>query len=426
MAVEKLNEANAVIKIEVSNDLIDAKKEKVAKQIAKTAEIKGFRKGKAPLAIVKKMYEKQIEDEAINSLIQEEYEEALKELGIKKEDIIGEPVFTKFERGDEKTEIEIKISLKPDVKIEGYEEIIPEIELPQISEEDVENKIKEYAKEVAEPVDSDKEVVEKGDIAVIDFVGYIDDKEMENGSADNYPLEIGSNTFIPEFEEQIIGMKVGEEKEIKVAFPENYGAKEIAGKEAKFKVTLKKIQEKKVPEIDDELAKKLLQKDDADVEVLKDEIKKELLNVKKTELFTPKKAELAELLVEKIEFDLPDVIVDKETELTINQKAQSLTADEIKEISENEEKLKEFQEEAKKEAEKKVKLTFIIDELAKVENISVSDEEVLQLIYFDAIRNGQDAEQIFNYYKDNNLLPAVKMSILEDRVLTTLLDKKAK
>ena len=426
MAVEKLNEANAVIKIEVSNDLIDAKKEKVAKQIAKTAEIKGFRKGKAPLAIVKKMYEKQIEDEAINSLIQEEYEEALKELGIKKEDIIGEPVFTKFERGDEKTEIEIKISLKPDVKIEGYEEIIPEIELPQISEEDVENKIKEYAKEVAEPVDSDKEVVEKGDIAVIDFVGYIDDKEMENGSADNYPLEIGSNTFIPGFEEQIIGMKVGEEKEIKVAFPENYGAKEIAGKEAKFKVILKKIQEKKVPEIDDELAKKLLQKDDADVEVLKDEIKKELLNVKKTELFTPKKAELAELLVEKIEFDLPDVIVDKETELTINQKAQSLTADEIKEISENEEKLKEFQEEAKKEAEKKVKLTFIIDELAKVENISVSDEEVLQLIYFDAIRNGQDAEQIFNYYKDNNLLPAVKMSILEDRVLTTLLDKKAK
>jgi trigger factor len=426
MAVEKLNEANAVIKIEVSNDLIDAKKEKVAKQIAKTAEIKGFRKGKAPLAIVKKMYEKQIEDEAINSLIQEEYEEALKELGIKKEDIIGEPVFTKFERGDEKTEIEIKISLKPDVKIEGYEEIIPEIELPQISEEDVENKIKEYAKEVAEPVDSDKEVVEKGDIAVIDFVGYIDDKEMENGSADNYPLEIGSNTFIPGFEEQIIGMKVGEEKEIKVTFPENYGAKEIAGKEAKFKVTLKKIQEKKVPEIDDELAKKLLQKDDADVEVLKDEIKKELLNVKKTELFTPKKAELAELLVEKIEFDLPDVIVDKETELTINQKAQSLTADEIKEISENEEKLKEFQEEAKKEAEKKVKLTFIIDELAKVENISVSDEEVLQLIYFDAIRNGQDAEQIFNYYKDNNLLPAVKMSILEDRVLTTLLDKKAK
>jgi trigger factor len=219
---------------------------------------------------------------------------------------------------------------------------------------------------------------------------------------------------------------VGEEKEIKVTFPENYGAKEIAGKEAKFKVILKKIQEKKVPEIDDELAKKLLQKDDADVEVLKDEIKKELLNVKKTELFTPKKAELAELLVEKIEFDLPDVIVDKETELTINQKAQSLTADEIKEISENEEKLKEFQEEAKKEAEKKVKLTFIIDELAKVENISVSDEEVLQLIYFDAIRNGQDAEQIFNYYKDNNLLPAVKMSILEDRVLTTLLDKKAK
>jgi trigger factor len=372
------------------------------------------------------MYEKQIEDEAINSLIQEEYEEALKELGVKKEDIIGEPVFTKFERGDEKTEIEIKISLKPDVKIEGYEEIIPEIELPQISKEDVENKIKEYAKEVAEPVDSDKEVVEKGDIAVIDFVGYIDDKEMENGSADNYPLEVGSNTFIPGFEEQLVGMKVGEEKEIKVTFPENYGAKEIAGKEATFKVKLNKIQEKKIPEINDDLAKKLLQSEDATVETLNEEIKKELLNAKKAEVFNPKKEELAQALVEKFDFDLPDSIVEKEAEMTINQKASTMSEEEIKALTEDSEKLKQFQEEAKKEAAKKVKLTFIVDELAKKENIEVSDQEVLQVIYFEAIRSGQDAEKVYEYYKENNLIPAIKMSMVEDRLLTTLLDKKAK
>ena len=112
--------------------------------------------------------------------------------------------------------------------------------------------------------------------------------------------------------------------------------------------------------------------------------------------------------------------------MTINQKASDLSEDEIKEITENSDKLKEFQKEAKKEAAQKVKLTFIVEELAKKENIQVSDQEVLQVIYYEAIRSGQDAEKIYEYYKENNLIPAVKMSIVEDRLLTTLLDKKAK
>ena len=426
MAIEKLNEANALIKIEVSNDIIDAKKEKVAKKFAKQVKVDGFRKGKVPVSVVKKMYGEAIEKEAIDELIKEEYEAGLKELGINPEDIISEPIFTKFERGEDKTEIEIKVSLKPKVNVDGYEDAIPEVELPKVTDEEVEEKINEYAKNVAEPVDSDKEVAENGDIAVIDFEGFIDGEKMENGSAENYPLELGSNSFIPGFEEQIVGMKVGEEKEIKVTFPENYGAKEIAGKEATFKVKLNKIQEKKVPEINDDLAKKLLQMEDATVETLKEEIQKELINAKKAEVFAPKKAELVEALVEKFEFDLPDSVVEKEAEMVINQKAQGMKEEEIKELTSNEEKLKEFQEEAKKEAAKKVKLTFIVDELAKKEGIDVSDQEVLQVIYFEAIRSGQDAEKIYEYYKENNLLPAVKMSMIEDKLLNTLLDKKAK
>ena len=426
MAVEKINEANVVIKIEADNKEIDAKKEKVAKKFAKQVKVDGFRKGKVPVAVVKKMYADAIEKEAIDELIKDEYNQALKELDIKPEDIIGEPIFTKFDRGEEKTEIEIKVSLKPKVNVDGYEEVIPEVELPQISEEEVKAKIEEYAKNVAEPADSDKEVLENGDIAIIDFVGYIDGKEMENGSADNYALEIGSETFIPGFEEQLVGMKVGEEKEIKVTFPENYGAKEIAGKEATFKVKLNKIQEKKIPEINDDLAKKLLQSEDATVETLNEEIKKELLNAKKAEVFNPKKEELAQALVEKFDFDLPDSIVEKEAEMTINQKASTMSEEEIKALTEDSEKLKQFQEEAKKEAAKKVKLTFIVDELAKKENIEVSDQEVLQVIYFEAIRSGQDAEKVYEYYKENNLIPAIKMSMVEDRLLTTLLDKKAK
>ena len=426
MAVEKLNEANALIKIEVSNDIIDAKKAQVAKKFAKQVKVDGFRKGKVPVAVVKKMYGEAIEKEAIDELIKEEYEAGLKALDIKPEDIIGEPIFTKFDRGEEKTEIEIKVSLRPNVNIDGYEEIIPEVELPKVSAEEVDAKIAEYAKNVAEPVDSDKEVAENGDIAVIDFEGYIDGEKMENGSGTDYPLELGSNSFIPGFEEQIVGMKVGETKDITVKFPEEYGAKEIAGKDATFKVTLKKIQEKQTPEVNDDLAKKLLQLEDATVETLKEEIEKELISAKKAEVFAPKKAELTEALVEKFTFDVPDVVVEKEAEMTINQKAQSMNEEEIKELTENADKLKEFQEEAKKEAEKKVRLTFIVDELAKKEGIEVSDQEVLQVLYFEAIRAGQDAEKIYEYYKENNLLPAVKMSMVEDRLLSTLLDKKAK
>jgi len=426
MKTEQINNANALIKIEVSNDVIDAKKEQVAKKFAKQVKVDGFRKGKVPVAVVKKMYAEAIEKEAIDELIKEEYEAGLKELNIKPEDIISEPIFTKFDRGEEKTEIEIKVSLRPQVNVDGYEDAIPEVELPSVTDEEVDAKIAEYAKNVAEPVDSDKEVVENGDIAVIDFEGFIDGKEMENGMATDYPLELGSNSFIPGFEEQIVGMKVGEEKEIKVTFPAEYGAKEIAGKEATFKVKLKKIQEKQTPELNDDLAKKLLQMEDATVETLKEEIKKELINAKKAEVFAPKKAELVENLVAKFEFDLPDSVVEKEAEMTINQKAGAMKEDEIKALTEDSEKLKAFQEEAKEEAAKKVKLTFIIDELAKKENIEVSDQEVLQVIYFEAIRQGQDAEKIYEYYKENNLIPAVKMSMIEDRLLTNLLDKKAK
>jgi trigger factor len=426
MTTEKINKANALIKIELDNAIIDAQKEKVAKRLAKQVKVDGFRKGKVPVAVIKKLYAKQIEDEAINDLIAKEYEEGLKELGITKEAIIGEPIFTKFERGEEKTEIEIKLSLKPEVVIENYEELIPEVKIPEVTDEEVEEKIKEYAKEASEPVKIDKEVAQKGDIAVIDFIGYIDDKEMENGEANDYPLELGSNTFIPGFEDQIIGMKVGEEKEIKVTFPKEYQAKELAEKEATFKVKLKEIRAKKVPEINDELAKKLLQKEDANVENLKEEIKKELSMVKKVEAFAPKKEELVQNLLEAINFDLPDAVVEKEAELVINEKASKMKPEEIQELTSNEEKLNEFREEAKKEAAEKVKLTFIVDELAKKENVNVDDNQVLQVIYFEALRAGQDAEKVLEYYKENNLLPAVKMSMVEEQLLSTLLDKKAK
>ncbi|NPA55517.1 MAG: trigger factor [Epsilonproteobacteria bacterium] len=424
--VEKIDTANFIIKAKISKDDIAKQKEKVAKKLAKQVKVDGFRKGKTPIAIVKKMYANEIEKEAIDELVAKEFESGLKELNISRSQLAGEPIFTKFEQSDDGVDLEIQISINPTVEITDYEDAIPEVNKPQVTPEEIDDKIKQYAQDAAEPVDSDKTQAENGDIAVIDFEGYIDGEKMENGSGENYPLEIGSNTFIPGFEEQLVGMKVGEEKDIKVTFPQSYHAKEIAGKEATFKVKLNKIQEKKVPEINDELAKKLLQDENADVEKLKEEIKKELQLAKKAEIYNPKKEELAENLIKKFSFDVPQTIVNKEAEIIINQKASTLKPEELQEISQNEEKLKQFQEEAKKEAIDRVKLTFIVNELAKKENIDVSDNEVLQLIYFEALRAGEDIQKVLDYYKQNNLLPAVKMSLIEDKLFTHLLDKKAK
>ena len=254
---KKIDSANSIIESIIENQELEAKKEKIAKNIAKTAKIQGFRPGKVPVKLVKKMYSTQIEHDAVSEAIQDALNEGLKKLDIK--DLIAEPEVTKFEKKEEKIEIEIKVATRPEINInDEYKECVPEIEKPQVSDEEVEKELEQIAKSFAESKISQKETLEKGDIAVIDFTGYIDGEKMENGSAEAYPLEIGSNQFIPGFEEQLIGMKVGESNKIKVTFPEDYHAKELAGKEAEFEVTLQEIQEKVPAEINDELAKKYL------------------------------------------------------------------------------------------------------------------------------------------------------------------------
>ena len=427
MEVKKIDSANSTIKTTLKKEAIDTKKKEVAKKMARTIKVDGFRKGKVPVAVIESRFAKDVKNDAINALVSEVYENGLKELNIDKNSLLDEPKFTKFDEKGDDVEIEIVVFTRPEINIEGYDEVIPETKLPEVLDEEIQTKIEDYAKQSAEPVKVEKEIAEDGDFAVINFKGFIDGKEMENGSAENYPLELGSNSFIPGFEEQIVGMKVGESKDVVVTFPEEYQAKEIAGKEAKFEVTLNELQQKVSPEINDDLAKKILNKEDATVEELKNVIKDEILATKKAQLFAPKKNELTTALLEKFTIDIPESVLENEANIQLQQKASAMKPEEIKEISEDEEKLNKLREEAKAEAEKRVKLTFLVDEIAKAEKVEVSDDEMMQAIYYEAIRNGeQDIMKVVDYYKENNLLPAIKMSMVEDKLLTQLLEKKAK
>ena len=377
------------------------------------------------MKFIRKDYADSVRKEAIDNLINKTFQDGLKELGIDIKAVIGEPIVTKYEEVENGVEVKIEASLRPEIVIDGYDDI--DIELPEIKvdKEEIDAKIKNYAKAQTEPVKVEKAVAEKGDFAVLDFKGYIDGEEMENGSATDYPLELGSNTFIPGFEEQVEGMKVGETKKIKVTFPEEYSAKELAGKEAEFEVTLKEIRKLPEVEINDELAKKLLAKEDATVEELENSIKEEIINEKKRTIYAPKKAELLDKLAEKFDFDLPKIIVEKEIDVLLNNKASKMNEEEIKELTENKEKLQSLRDELRDEAEKKVKLTFIIDEIAKKEGIFVDLEQVKQVVTYEAIMQGQNPDELLKYYEENGYLPVIQMSMVEDSVLNKLLDKKA-
>lgn len=425
MEIKKIDSANSIIKAIIKNQDLEAKKEKIAKNIAKKAKIQGFRPGKVPVKIVKKMYAKEIEEEAISKAVKEVLDNGIKELGIT--EIISQPEVVKFDKKDDGIEVEIKVYTKPEIEInDEYKECVPEVENIEISEEEIEKELKNIATSFATTKISNKDTLEKGLIGVIDFTGYIDGKKMENGSATSYPLEIGSNTFIPGFEEQLIGMKVGESKKIKVTFPENYGNKELANKEAEFEVTLQEIQEKIPAEINDELAKKYLNKEDATLDELKEKVKKMIEDRKKAEIFAPKKEQILECLVKKYEIDLPEGIVEKELEIMINNEAKKLSPAEIKELQENPDKIKELREKLLPEAKERVKLTFIIDAIAKKENIDVSDEELTQILYYEALMQGQNPQELIKYYQENNLLPVIKMNLIEEKLLNKLLEDKLK
>jgi trigger factor len=425
LEAKKIDSANSIIKAVIENQDLEAKKEKIAKQIAKKAKIQGFRPGKVPVKVVKKMYAADIEQDAISEAVREVMDKGVKELGVT--DMIAEPEVVKFDKKDDKIEVEIKIYTKPEIEVgDEYKECVPEVEVPEVADEEVEEEIKKIAEAQAETKVSRKRILKEGLIGVIDFTGYIDGEKMENGSAEAYPLEVGSNSFIPGFEEQLVGLKVGESKRIKVTFPENYGAKEIAGKEAEFDVTLQEIQEKVPAEINDDLAKKYMAKEDANVDELKEMIKESIQNRKQAEAFAPKKEEILECLVKKYEIDLPESVVEKEAEIMINNEAQKMTPAELKELQENPEKLKELKEKLLPEAKDRVKLTFVIDAIAKKEQIEVSDQELTQILYYEAIMQGQNPQEVLKYYQENNLLPVIKMNLIEDKLLNKLLEDKVK
>ena len=403
---------------------LEEKITRLAKEAGKQVKVDGFRKGKVPAHVVKAMYGEKLEQDAEGEAVREILDQANSELGLKPDAILGQPTFKKFEKTDDGIEIEVELSLRPEFEPEGYAELAPKYDEQTVEDKERDERLESLIQAQA-PFEKikRKRMLRKDDMAILDFAGSIDGTPFDGGTAEDFSLRIGSGQFIPGFEDQIIGMKPEEEKVITVTFPESYHSKDLAGKEAAFEVKIKEIQEKIIPELDDELAAKLLQgEENPTVDLVKEKVAEQIKSEKISKIYNEElKPKMVAALVEKFDFALPNNIVEQEIDAKVNAKAGTMSEEELSTYKDNVEKVETLREELRGDAVDSVKATFIVDAIARKEGIEIKDEEVTQAIYYEAMMSGQDAQQVIKHYQDNNLLPAVKMGMIEDKLFSKLL-----
>ena len=406
--VEKTENKNEVkLSFEIEAEKFEDAMKKVYAKTAKYFTIPGFRKGKAPMAIVERTYGSSIfYEDTFNELVPDIYDEAIKENKI---EAVSRPQIdiSQMEKGKDLKFTAI-VQIKPEVKLGKYKGIeLKKIEYT-VSDKDVEHELGHMAEHNARLVTVDDRPVEKGDITIIDFAGSIDGVAFEGGTATNQELEIGSNKFIPGFEDQIIGMKVNEEKDINVTFPEDYFSKDLAGKEATFKVTLYEIKKKELPKIDDDFAKDVSEFDTlAD---LKADIKSKMEKENEERAKYESEEAAIEAVCKDVEVDIPFGMIETEIDNMVKDienklSYQGLTLDQYLKLTNKtmENLRKEFDE----QANKAVKSRLVLEAIIKAEDIKPDDKEVEEKVKEMAKNYGRPEDELLknegfkNYIVDN-------------------------
>ena len=379
--VEKTKNANEVkIEVTVEASKFDEAIKKVYFQSAKYFNIPGFRKGKAPLQIVEKYYGKEIfYEDAFNEIAPAALEEAVKENNL---EVVSRPEIDikQIEKGKDVIFTAV-MQTKPEAELGKYKGIeIKKIEY-NVTDKDIDEELKHMQEHNSRLVTVENRAVKKGDIAVIDFEGFVDDKAFDGGKGENYELEIGSNTFIPGFEDQVIGMKTDEGRDVKVKFPEEYFSKDLAGKDAVFKVTLHEIKKKELPKLDDEFAKDVSEFDT--LEELKNDIKekKEKENADKTKYET--EDAVIKAVCENLKVEIPSGMIETETENMLKDIEQRLSYQGLK-LDQYLKMMGKTEEEMKKEYEPQaidaIKSRFVLEKVIELEKIEATDKEVEEKI----------------------------------------------
>ncbi len=376
LQVEKLEKNMAKLTIEVSAEELEKAIEGAYQKNKNKISIPGFRKGKAPRKMIEQMYGKEVfYEDAANALIPDAYEKALEECT---EEIVSSPKIdvTQLEAGKPFIFI-AEVALKPEVTLGKYKGVKVDKADIEVTDEEVNAEIDKEREKNSRTVDITDRAVKDGDIATIDFEGFVDGVAFDGGKGEDYPLTIGSGAFIPGFEAALVGAEVGKETDVNVTFPEDYQASELAGKAAVFKCTVKKLQEKQLPDLDDDFVSEVSDESDT-VEQYKEEIKKKISDRKAADAKNAKEDAVIDAIIEDAKMEIPDAMVDTQQRQMVQDYAQRLQSQGI-----SMEQYMQFTgmttqtllEQVKPQALKRIQSRLVLEAVAAAENITATEED---------------------------------------------------
>ncbi|MBU5674518.1 trigger factor [Paenibacillus brevis] len=418
---EKIEKNLGVLEVEVDAERVTAALDKAFQKVVKKANVPGFRKGKVPRSIFEARFGvESLYQDAIDILLPEVYSEAVEQTDIFPVDR-PEVDVEQFGKG-QAFKFKAKVIVKPEVKLGEYKGVeVPAANI-EVSEDELNEELTRLQERHAELVVIDEEAAKKGDTVVIDFDGSVDGVPFEGGKAERYSLELGSNTFIPGFEDQVIGLATGDFKDVTVTFPENYQAEELANKEAVFKVKVHEIKRKELPALDDEFAKDVSEFDTLDE--FKSDLKKQLADRKGKEAEAEREKVLVDKVGENAEVEIPEAMVQSEVQNMVRDfdnrlRAQGMNLDMF--LGFSGQTVEDLKEQMKGDAEKRVRNNLVLEQIANVENIEASEEEINKELQDMADAYKRSPEEIRNILAANGSLGSLKEDVLLRKTIQFLI-----
>ena len=421
LQVEKLEKNMAKLTIEVSAEDLDKAMEKAYQKQKSRISLPGFRKGKAPRKMIESMYGKGVfMEDAVNSLVPQEYTKALGECNL---EIVSQPEINVTQMEPGKALIfTADVAVKPEVTLGDYKGVeVPKSEIA-VTDEEVDAEVKKEQDKNARTVAVEDRAAANGDITTIDFEGFVDGVAFDGGKGTDYALTLGSGTFIPGFEDQLVGANTGDHVEVKVTFPEEYQAKELAGKEAVFQCDVKKIETKEVPELDDEFAKDVSEFDT--LAEYKEDVKKKLTEKKEKEARTAKENAAVDKAIENAQMDIPELMTKTECrqmmdDFSRRMQQQGLSMEQYFQFTGQ--IMDKMMEDMKPQALKRIQTRLVLEKVAEVENIQPSEEEITEEIQKMADAYKMEADKIREAIGESGL-EQMKKDMAVQKAVTVIAD----
>ena len=421
LQVEKLEKNMAKLTIEVSAEELDKAMEKAYQKQKSRISLPGFRKGKAPRKMIESMYGKGVfMEDAVNSLVPQEYTKALGECDL---EIVSQPEINVTQMEPGKALIfTADVAVKPEVTLGEYKGVeVPKSEIA-VTDEEVDAEVKKEQDKNARTVAVEDRAAANGDITTIDFEGFVDGVAFEGGKGTDYALTLGSGTFIPGFEDQLVGANTGDHVEVKVTFPEEYQAKELAGKEAVFQCDVKKIETKEVPELDDEFAKDVSEFDT--LAEYKEDVKKKLTEKKEKEARTAKENAAVDKAIENAQMDIPELMTKTECrqmmdDFSRRMQQQGLSMEQYFQFTGQ--SMDKMMEDMKPQALKRIQTRLVLEKVAEAENIQPSEEEITEEIQKMADAYKMEADKIREAIGESGL-EQMKKDMAVQKAVTVIAD----